>query len=139
VNYPYDSLRLQDEWAKKNLAQVFQTETNVPTDGLPLRECHSKSPVWRSAKDAPSKGVGVADKERETAWTGKDMSTFTIVLILVLLGMFAADHTNRPVFWLLVGPAPLAVGFTLTTFLRQGFGRQICSKEKRDTGSVSDN
>jgi hypothetical protein len=33
----------------------------------------------------------------------------------------------------------LAVGFTLTTFLRQGFGRQICSKEKRDTGSVSDN
>ena len=139
VNYPYDSYHLQGEWAKKNLMQVFQTETNVPTDGLPLRECRSMSRVWRSANYAQTKSAGGSDKEKETAWTGKDMSAFTIVLMLLLLGMFAAAHTDRPVFWLLVGPAPLAVGFTVTTFLRQGFGRQICSKEKRHTGIASDN
>jgi hypothetical protein len=77
VNYPYDSYHLQGEWAKKNLMQVFQTETNVPTDGLPLRECRSMSRVWRSANDAQTKSAGGSDKEKETAWTGKDMSAFT--------------------------------------------------------------
>lgn len=122
VNYPHDSFHLQDECAKKNLTQVIQTESNVPTDGLPLRECRSMSRVLRSAKDAQTKSADVSYKEKETVWTGKDMSAFSIVLMLLLLGIFAAAHTDRPVFWLLVGPAPLAVGFTLTTFLRQGFG-----------------
>jgi len=139
MNYPYDSFHLQDERAKKNLAQIFQTETKGPTDGLPLRECRSVSGVWRSAKDAQTKSAGVSHKEKETAWAGRDVSAFSIVLMLLLLGMFAAAHTDRPVFWLLVGPAPLAVGFTLITFLRQGFGRQICSKEQRRTGIAPDN
>lgn len=139
MNYPYDSYHLQGQRAKKHLRQVFQTETNAPTDGLPLRECRSMSRVWRSTDGAQTKNADGSDKGKETAWTGKDMSAFTIVLILLLLGMFAAARTDRPVFWLLVGPAPLAVGFTVTTFLRQGFGRQICSKEKRPTGIASDN
>jgi hypothetical protein len=45
-----------------------------------------------------TKSAGGSDKEKETAWTGKDMSAFTIVLMLLLLGMFAAAHTDRPVF-----------------------------------------
>ena len=88
---------LQGQWAKKNLRQVFQTETNVPTDGLPLRECRSMSRVWRSTNDAQTKSADGSDKEKETAWTGKDMSAFTIVLMLLLLGMFAAARTDRPV------------------------------------------
>jgi hypothetical protein len=139
VNYPHDSFHLQYACAKKDLTQVFQVETNVPTDGLPLRECRSTSRVLRSAKDAQTKSAADSYKEKETVWTGKDMSAFSIVLMLLLLGIFAAAHTDRPVFWLLVGPAPLAVGFTLTTFLRQGFGRQNFSEEKRKTGIASDN
>jgi hypothetical protein len=129
--YPYDSFHLQDERAKKNLTRVFQIETRVPNDGLPLRES-------RSAKDARIKSAGVAGKGKETAWTGKDMSAFSIVLMLLLLGIFAAAYTDRPVFWLLIGPAPLAVGYTLITFFRQGFGR-ICSKEKIRTEIAPDN
>jgi hypothetical protein len=87
-----------------------------------------------------AKGAGVVSRKRRgTNSTRKDMSVFSFVLMLLLLGMFAAAHSDRPVFWLLVGPFPLAVGFTLTTFLRQGFGRQIRSKEKRETESAADN
>jgi hypothetical protein len=67
------------------------------------------------------------------------MSAFSFVLMLLLLGLFMAAHSDRPVFWLLVGPGPLAVGFTMTTFVRRGFLRQICSKEKRDSAVASDN
>jgi len=66
------------------------------------------------------------------------MSSFTFVLMLLILGLFMAAHSDRPVFWLLVGPGPLAIGFTLTTFVRRGFLRQFCSKEKRES-VASDN
>jgi hypothetical protein len=51
------------------------------------------------------------------------MSVPSIILTLVLLGTIVAGHTDHPVFWLLVGPAPLGVGFTVITFLRQGVNR----------------
>ena len=60
-------------------------------------------------------------KER---WTNGDISMFGFTLALVLLGTILSAYTDRPVFWLLVGPAPIAIGFTLTAFLRQGFGRR---------------
>jgi hypothetical protein len=41
----------------------------------------------------------------------------------VVLGTIVAGHTNHPVFWLLVGPAPLGIGYTAFTFFRQGLGR----------------
>jgi len=44
--------------------------------------------------------------------TRSDMSVPSIILTLVLLGTIVAGHTDHPVFWLLVGPAPLGVGFT---------------------------
>lgn len=51
------------------------------------------------------------------------MSVFGITLTLVLLGTIAAAHTDCPVLWLLIGPAPLGVGFTVIAFLRHGFIR----------------
>jgi hypothetical protein len=138
VNYPYDSFHVQEERARKNLSRVFPKRTNGTTDRLTLLERPSTSRAWRSAKSR-TKSAGVSHKRKDTDWNGRDMSAFSFVLMLVLLGLFVAAHTDRPVFWLLVGPAPLAVGFTLTTFLRRGFGRQIWSKEKRDTGIASDN
>ena len=139
MNYPYDSFYLQGERAKENLRQVFQTKTKGAAGGLPRHEGRSISRVRPSSKDARCKSAGVSHKVKETAWTGKDMSAFSIVLMLLLLGIFAAAHTDRPVFWLLVGPAPLAVGFTLTTFLRQGLGRQIRSTSNRRTRVACDN
>jgi hypothetical protein len=55
--------------------------------------------------------------------TRSDMSASSIILTLVLLGTIVAGHTDHPVFWLLVVPAPLGIGFTAIMFFRHGFGR----------------
>jgi hypothetical protein len=55
--------------------------------------------------------------------TRSDMSVSSFILVLVVLGTIVAGHTNHPVFWLLVGPAPLGIGYTAFTFFRQGLGR----------------
>jgi hypothetical protein len=66
-------------------------------------------------------------------WTIGDISAFGFTLSLVLLGTILSAYTDRPVFWLLVGPGPIAIGFTLITFFRQGFGRRhgLSAVEKR--------
>ena len=58
--------------------------------------------------------------QKRSGRTHNDISAFILTLTLQILGTIAAAHTDRPVFWLLVGPMPLAVGFTLITFIRQG-------------------
>ncbi len=132
MNYPYDSFHLEEERARKNLAQVFQTGASGPGDCLPLPERRSTSQASRPVKGR-NRSAGVSHKRKDSEWTERDMSSFSFVLMLLLLGLFMAAHSDRPVFWLLVGPGPLAIGFTLTTFVRRGFLRQICSKEKQDS------
>jgi hypothetical protein len=134
VNYQYDSFHLEEERARKNLSQVFQTGANGSVDCLPLPERRSPSQPWSSAKLRTRSG-GVSHKRKDNDWTERDMSSFSFVLMLLLLGLFMAAHSDRPVFWLLVGPGPLAIGFTLATFVRRGFLRQLCSKEKEDSAA----
>jgi hypothetical protein len=64
-----------------------------------------------------------ATPPKRSAQTKRDMSAFSFSLALLLLGTIAATNTNHPVFWLLLGPAPLAAGFTVLTFFRQRFSR----------------
>jgi hypothetical protein len=56
--------------------------------------------------------------KKEIAGTAKrDISGFGIVLILMLLCEIAAAQTDKPVFWLLVGPTPLALAATANRLL----------------------
>jgi hypothetical protein len=64
-----------------------------------------------SHRDAMNKSM----KER---WTTNDISGFGFAFTLVLLGTILSAYSDRPVFWLLVGPGPLVVGLTVVTFLR---------------------
>jgi hypothetical protein len=50
-------------------------------------------------------------------WTVGDIGVFVFILSLVLLGTILSAYTDRPVFWLLLRPGPIAIGFTLLTFL----------------------
>ena len=47
----------------------------------------------------------------------RDISGFGFVLTLMLLCEIAAAQTDHPVFWLLVGPTPLALAVTATRLL----------------------
>jgi hypothetical protein len=54
----------------------------------------------------------------------RDLTVSGFVFTLVLVGVILAAHTDRPIFWLLIGPVPVAVLHTIGTFLRQLLRRQ---------------
>jgi hypothetical protein len=70
-----------------------------------------RTPV-RSRKRTAIPTIGSGDTKR-------DMTVSSFMLALVLVGVVVAAHTNHPVFWLLIGPTPLALLHTTRTFLRQ--------------------
>jgi hypothetical protein len=49
----------------------------------------------------------------------RDLTVSGFVFALVLVGVILAANTEQPVFWLLIGPAPMAVLHTMRTFRRQ--------------------
>src|SRR5262249_21375801 len=49
----------------------------------------------------------------------RDLTVSGFVFALVLVGVILAASTEKPAFWLLVGPAPVAILHTTRTFLRQ--------------------
>ena len=53
-----------------------------------------------------------------------DMTVSGFVFTLVLVAAILAPFTDRPVFWLLIGPAPVAVLHTIRRFLRRRLRRQ---------------
>ena len=63
-------------------------------------------------------------KGSQSAQMRQDLTVSGFVLALVFVGVIVAAHTDRPVFWLLIGPAPFAVLHTVRTFLQQRMNRR---------------
>jgi hypothetical protein len=133
------SLLLEAEAAKRKLAQLFQSEelgqanhpstaivagesrpaiqTDLEQAGKQFRENCGKRGFVRSR--APT-----ALRASEPGQMKQDLTESGFVFILVLVGAILAAYTDRPVFWLLIGPAPVAVLHTLRTCLRRRLRRQ---------------
>jgi hypothetical protein len=139
MSYPYPSLYLDAERAKRRLAQSFRSGPDRRTDILapPITKNAPAANDQREAAKQPRLSQELtrlrgrlSDLTRNAAppkrsdGNGNDMSAFSFSLTLLLLGTVAAANTNRPVFWLLSGPAPLAAGFTVLTFFRQRISRR---------------
>jgi hypothetical protein len=56
--------------------------------------------------------------------TRSDMTASSFALTLLLIATITAAYTDRPVFWLLMGPVPLAAGFAMIAFFQQRPGRR---------------
>ncbi|MBV9104797.1 MAG: hypothetical protein JO313_02120 [Verrucomicrobia bacterium] len=54
-------------------------------------------------------------------WMREDMGALSFSWTLTLLATFAATQSDQPARWLLVGPAPLAIGFAAAALLRRRF------------------
>jgi hypothetical protein len=68
----------------------------------------------------PSRGrTRTAIPTIESGQTKRDLTVSSFMLALVLVGVVVAAHTDRPVFWLLIGPTPFALLHTTRTFLRR--------------------
>jgi hypothetical protein len=134
------SLLLEAEAAKRRLAQLFQPEeldrasqqsiamvTRDSSDAarrdskqnskMPQENRCERTPVRsRTRTTSPKIGSGA---------TKRDMPVSSFMLALVLTGVVVATHTDHPVFWLLIGPIPVAVLHTTSTFLRQRVIRRV--------------
>ena len=58
------------------------------------------------------------NKPIKEGWTTGDISGFGFAFTLVLAGTILSAYSDRPIFWLLVGPGPLVLGLTFITILR---------------------
>lgn len=146
MNDQYSRFLLDIQLAKGRLAQIFEVGDDANGDGVTSpttggalvatgRDLTIKrqTPAQDSRRSGNVFGGPRRKHIRRSAQTNRDMSAFSFTLALQLLGTIAAAHTAHPVFWLLVGPMPLAVGFTLVTFIRQGVFRSF-RKSRRITG-----
>jgi hypothetical protein len=133
------SLLLEAEAAQRKLAQLLQSEglgqANHPSTAIVAGE---SIPAIQTNLEQASKQFrencgehGFVPSQPRTALRAsqpnqmkRDLSESGFVLILVLVGAVLAAYTDRPVFWLLIGPAPAAILHTLRAFLRQRLRRQ---------------
>jgi hypothetical protein len=121
---PYTSLHVEARRATQRLSQVFQgrdmeNPVSLELDDAPVvnREKKGLSPKLtgqnRIAGDLGKQPARESDSSRE------DMSSFSFTLTLLLSGTIAAANAEHPLFWLLIGPTPLAVGLAAVIFLRR--------------------
>ena len=125
MNYPYSSLIFETQRAKQQLAVVFSilpgpcvARVSQPDLQPALAENDLPGIVNRSKPSRrdfrPLDRLGdrcrVPRFPNSTYWMREDMRPLSFTFTLVLLGTLAAMQTAQPLFWLLAGPLPLAVG-----------------------------
>ena len=92
MNDQHPKLVIDSQLARRQLAQEFTSRVDLDRKR-------------RNSIKQPSNGK-------------RDMSGFSFVLILMLLCEIAASQTDNPVFWLLVGPTPLALALASSRLFR---------------------
>ena len=136
MNYPYSSLIFEAQRANQELARLFQAQ--------PDKRAASLSQTNSERASAKNDPPGAANRPRlspevwpprdmlcrirtntrfpsGTYWMREDMGILGFTWTLVLLGTVAAAQTDRPILWLLAGPAPLVVVLATVALLRRRF------------------
>lgn len=133
MNHPYTSLHMETRQAKQRLIQVTRAEcgpspieevkvgdqekiTDRPALSRELtRQCKVRSDFRKTGRSA-----------KESDWSERDMSSFSFTLTLLLSGTIAAANADHPLFWLLIGPTPLAIGLVAAVFFRPRLDLLAC-------------
>ena len=134
----YVSFLLEVSAAKRRVAQLFESETTGRAGHLSTAivayesSCAARTDTkqnsktfleWLCAHRLVRDRIQAAIPTRQSGQIKRDLTVSSFMLALVSVGVLLAAYTDRPIFWLLIGPAPLAVLHTLRTFLRQGLKR----------------
>jgi Flp pilus assembly protein TadB len=129
----YVSFLLGAEAAKRRLAQVFQSEqlgrASHLSTAIVTRDssCAGRTDTKQNSKMSQEnrREHGLTRECTRTAiptsrprQMQRDLTVSSFVLALVSVGVLLAAYTDQPVFWLLIGSAPLGVLHTIRTFLR---------------------
>ena len=128
------SFLLESDAAKRRLARLFESETLGWADHLSkVIVARDRSRAARTSAEQNNKTFPeyrythrpVRNRTRTaipTIGSGqvkRDLTVSSFVFTLVSVGAILAAYTDQPIFWLLIGPAPVAVLHTIMTFLRQ--------------------
>jgi hypothetical protein len=126
------SLLLQGYAAKRQLAELFQSAGFVQENQPPKAiVAHALIPAVQTGIKESRKSFranrgkhGLVGNPKPTALrtsqqdqTKRDLTVSGFMFALVLVGVILAANTDMPVFWLLIGPAPVAVLHTVRAFL----------------------
>jgi hypothetical protein len=142
----YPKLVVECQLARRRLAQAFEpgADSEIERQFLRVsdRTLATVGPRWRthpSSADAQKnhykEEASIGDPvqrstmsfvhsrsggtfARQHGTTKRDINGFSFILILILLSEITASQTDNPVFWLLVGPTPLALAFAANRLLR---------------------
>ena len=144
MNYPYSSLVLEAQKAKRELSRAFPSSSNQGVSRSVSAEIKGRTteaarPVTVRSPRTVSRIFllsSLLNHPRKRVrfpngfyWMREDMGAVSFILTLVLLGSAAAAQTDQPAFWLLVGPAPLAAGFLAVSFFRRRLLRSVGVKQ----------
>lgn len=139
----YPKLVIDGRVARRQLAQEFESgvDSNTQRPVSPRRNrklatvphkngSEGKAPYRDFVRSTASFINRTRSRKTQSDIPKRDISGFGFLLILMLLSEIAAAQTDNPVFWLLVGPAPLALALTANRFLqyrptRSGSGKTI--------------
>jgi hypothetical protein len=134
MNDQYPKLVVESQLARRRLARAFKSEAALEIERQFLRvsdrtlatvaqknlykeEASIGDPVQRSTMSFVHSRSG-GTFARQPGTTKRDINGFSFILILILLSEITASQTDNPVFWLLVGPTPLALAFAANRLLR---------------------
>ena len=132
----YVSFLLEADAAKRRLAQLFGSEGQaIIRQRFVAYEssCAARTDTkqnnktfleWLCAHRLVRDWTRTAPPTRQPGQIKRDLSVSSFVLAVVSVGVLLAAYTDRPIFWLLIGPAPVAVLHTIRTFLGQLLRRQ---------------
>ena len=127
------SFLLEAEAAKRRLAQLFQSEqlgqadhrsTAIVTgDSSRAARTDTKQNSKMSQENCRER-TRTALSTRQPRQMKRDLTVSSFVLGLESVGVLLAAYTDQPVFWLLIGSAPLGILHTIRTFLRLRVNRR---------------
>ena len=133
MNDRYPKLVIDSQLAREHLAQEFTSGVDLDTK-RPVLLVSDRSLVTApqendckgetSYRDPVSSTTSFVHRTRSRnsmklpCSEKRDMSSFSFMLILMLVCEIAASQTDNPVFWLLVGPTPLALALASSRLLR---------------------
>jgi hypothetical protein len=141
MNQPYTNLHMETRQATQRLIEVTRTECGpgpVEIEEVPVgdqQKITDRPALLSRELTRQCKTRGDFRKTRQSAkesdWSEKDMSSFSFTLTLLLSGTIAAANADHPLFWLLIGPTPLAIGLAAAVFLRPRLDLSACLLRKR--------
>jgi hypothetical protein len=118
------SFLLESDTAKRRLARLFGSGTPGCAARTSSEQNNNTFPEYRCTRRPVSDRTRTAIRTSESGQKKRDLTVSSFVFTLVLVGTIVAAYTDQPLFWLLIGPAPVAVFHIISTFLRQRLRRQ---------------